>query len=329
MPIFFIFSFLLILGAMHDGNIIAQEMVEIRGQVIPPGDEKIPQDGLPVVLLKFILNEKGELQTIGPVARIQTAVSGKFEFKPMPLAIDAAYRIGSRFLGNLVSSEFFFLKSGQTEASINLVIPGISEKTENLEVSNAALFIDAGLGLLQITEVLSVTNPGKDSIDTSKHPLIFNLPESFTHFELLHHASESEHIHEIVGQQLQFHRLFAPGETTLIYRYSLPVLFGSYELQRQYRHVLKTGRVLTPVRQLQLASPQLAYLQVETLGELQMDSWEMTILNQPHLVIEIDAVPVKQIVYGVIGVGIFLVLILLALAFMRFRLKANHQSNAG
>ena len=317
---FFIFCFLLLLGAIDGGNITAQEMVEVRGQVIPPGDEDIPHDGLPVVLLKYVLDEQGELQIDGPVARIQTAVSGKFKFKPMLLAIKAAYRIGSRYEGSLVSSDFFFLKPGQTEALVRLSIPGISEKTDALEVTNAALFIDPGSGSLQITEVLSVSNFTTDIIDASKHPLIFDLPDSFTRFDLLHHSVASETTYEIIGRQLQFHRQFPPGETTLIFRYTLTVLFGSYELSRQYRHVLKAGRVLTPVRQLQLASPQLAYLQVENLGELQMDSWEMTTLEQPHLVIQIDAVPVRQIVYGVIGIGLFLILILLPLAFVRFRL---------
>ena len=326
---YFIFCLFLLLGVMNYGNIAAEEMVVIRGQVFPPGDEKIPKDGLPVVLLKFILNDQGELSTDGPVARIQTTDSGKFEFEPILLSLEAAYRIGSRFTGNLVSSEFFFLTPGQTEANIHLVIPRVSETTEKLEVTNAALFIDAGLGHLQVTEVLTVTNPTKDNIDTSKHPLIFNLPESFTQFELLHHASESERVHEITGTQLQFHRLFARGETTLIFRYTLPVLLGSYKLQRQYRHLLKSGRVLTPVRQLQLESPQLSYLQEESLGELQMDSWKMNTLNEPLLVIHINAVPVNQMVYGVVGVGLFLVLMILALAFVRFRLKPEHRSNAG
>ena len=143
---------------MNYGNIAAEEMVVIRGQVFPPEDEKISKDGLPVVLLKFILNDQGELSTDGPVARIQTTDSGKFKFDPMLLSHDAAYRIGSRFAGNLVSSEFFFLTPGQTEANIHLVIPRVSETTEKLKVTNAALFIDAGLGHLQVTEVLTVTS---------------------------------------------------------------------------------------------------------------------------------------------------------------------------
>lgn len=297
-----------------------QERVEVRGKIHLPGNAKLPETGLAVVLLKFVLDANGQLQTTGPIARTQTGTSGQFKFDPIALETKAAYQLGSRFEGNLVQSEFFFIKPGQMQTNIDITLPGISEKTEDLEVLNAVLFIEPSIGQVLITEVLTVNNATANIIDAQKNPLIIDLPASYQQFDPLHRSAQPPQDYALLGQQLQYHRQFPRGETTLAFRYRLPVLFGSYELHKHYRFPMKAGRVLTPTGQLNLESPQLKYSKIETVGEGQFHSWEFIPLNQPELFIQISAIPSKQIVYGYIGLGVFIILIALAYAFVRFRL---------
>ena len=297
-----------------------QNFVEVSGQVLAPKESKLPSSGLVVVLLKFVLDANGQLQTSGPVARTQTAPSGQFKFNPMSLEPQAAYQLGSRYEGNFVQSDFFFLAPGQTEATVNLLIPGVSENVEDLAVQNAALVLEAGVGQLVITEVLTVQNPTQDVIDTTKNPLRFDLPKNYENFNLLHQAAESTKDYELLGMRLQFYRLFPPGETTLVFQYRVAVWLGSYELEKHYPYFLKAGRVLVPVGQLKLQSADLNYVQVEQMGENQLDAWEFVSLNEPTLRLHVDSVPMQQAIYAYLGVGLFFILMGLAYAFIKFRL---------
>lgn len=316
----FFYSLCLVL-LVFGGTLFAQETFEVAGRVVPPENASFPETGLTVVLLKFELDAQGKLKTKGPLARIQTQASGAFKFDPVPLQTKAAYQLGSRYQGNLVQSSFFFLKSGQTSINIDIAIPAVSEKVGDLRMINATLFIEANIGQFQVTEVINLSNPTLDIIDTQKNPLIFNLPDSYTNFEPLHQNPEAPKDHELLGSRLQFHRQFPPGDSILIFRYQIPVFFSSYELRRQYRHSFKEGRVLTPVNQLTLASAQLKFTKVEKLGETEMDAWEIISLEKPELVIEVGAIPVQHILYAYSGIAVFAILILLALVFVRLRLK--------
>ncbi len=305
----------------------AQETINVKGTVQVPEGQPIPEDGLAVVLLKFRLDANGSLTTDGPISRSQTNPSGQFQFDNIPLDPRAAYRVGSRFQGDLVSSNFFAFQSGQTEVEVDVIVPRISENMEAIELSNAALFIEAGIGWLQMTEVLRVMNPTQDIIDTRNNPLAFELPEGHENLQVMHDTGGDEQSYEVLGNKIQFHRDFDPGDTTLVFQYTVPVLLSSYTLRKNYPYNMEVGRVLTPVNHLVIESDQLKESGSETLGGAELATWEITNLDHPQLTIRIGAVPVNQLSFGFLGIGVFLVLIVLALVFMQTRLAKAGKTN--
>ena len=60
---------LLLIPALHPLCAFSTESVEISGKILVPEKVLIPEGGLDVVLLKFVVNEQGEITTSGPQAR--------------------------------------------------------------------------------------------------------------------------------------------------------------------------------------------------------------------------------------------------------------------
>ncbi|MBF0276918.1 MAG: hypothetical protein HQM13_03970 [SAR324 cluster bacterium] len=312
---------LFVLLSFFGGSLSGQETAVVSGRVIPPGTASLPETAMTVVLLKFEINSEGKLETKGPVAQVQTQDSGNYKFDPIPLETKVAYQLGSSFEGKIVQSNFFFLKPGQSSINVDLLIPSITDNVEAIQVISATMFIESDIGRLQITEVLRLHNPTNEFIETRKSPLVFNLPESFTNFEALQQNPNAPKNYELLGTRLQYFRQFPPGESTIIFRYGVPAYFGNYTLHRKYLHEFKEGKVMTPVNQLTIKSSQLNPAKSEKLGETALDAWEMASVQQPELEIEVGAIPVQQVLYAYLGIAVFLVLMLLAIFFVRIRLK--------
>ena len=82
--------------------------VSISGQVRVPAGVTIPEAGLSVVLLQYVLTEEGQVTTTGPQAQGQSDESGLFRFENVSRKLQAGYRIGTRVEGELHSSKLFF-----------------------------------------------------------------------------------------------------------------------------------------------------------------------------------------------------------------------------
>ena len=59
---------LLLILTLHPLCVFSTESVEISGKILVPEKVIIPEGGLDVVLLKFVVNEQGEITTTGPQA---------------------------------------------------------------------------------------------------------------------------------------------------------------------------------------------------------------------------------------------------------------------
>lgn len=309
---------IILLGCIHF-NAFAQETLKVTGRVIPPHGYQIPQEELTVVLLKYRLNQQGNLQPLGPLARTQTQTSGQFSFDIVPLDSNAAYQIGSRFQGNLVSSNYFFMKPGEAVIQVNLVIPGISEDVDQLSVPRVAIIVELGVGSIQVTEVLNIDNATQNTIDTSKNPLVFKIPSSFTDFNMMGDSADSGKSFELLGQELHYFHQFPPGTSTIAFRYQFNVPFGQMTLMKEFTKPFQTGRVLIPVG-LTLESDQLKIGPIETLGEAQFQAYQINDLKQASLTLDFSGIPVQHINYIYFGVALVFVLILLAFAYIRWKI---------
>ncbi|MBF0286655.1 MAG: hypothetical protein HQM14_02460 [SAR324 cluster bacterium] len=322
-----IFLVCVFIGIVEIPGLLAQTTFEVTGRLIHSGGKIIEDDDIAVVLLKFTLDKQGQLRTDGPLARTKT-VAGRFKFEGLLSETEAAYQIGSRYQGELISSKFFFLQPDQKTIDINVIVPGVSEKTKDLQLQSVAVFIEPGMEMLQITEVLRIVNPGPDVIDTQNNPMVFELPDAYQAFSQIHESSSSKDVYQLAGQQLQIIRQFAPGPVTLIFKYNIAVPFGSHQLEKQYRYSLQKGQILIPAGQIKIESPHLKKAGLESFGSAQFEVWKMKALDNPQLKIHLSAIPMGQTIYIYLGVGLFVVLIFLAFGFVRMRLSVvNNTKN--
>ncbi|MCH2289689.1 MAG: hypothetical protein MK447_07180, partial [SAR324 cluster bacterium] len=100
---------LLLILSLPPAYAFSSESVEISGKILVPEEVKIPEGGLDVVLLKFVVNEQGEITTTGPQARVKSQPDGSFRIHDVPRDLRAAYRIGTQVEGRLHQSNVVFL----------------------------------------------------------------------------------------------------------------------------------------------------------------------------------------------------------------------------
>ncbi len=158
---------LLIASCLHL-MVYASEPVEISGTIVIPQGVRIPDGGLDVVLLKFVVNDQGEITTTGPQARVKSQKDGSFRIPNIPRELRAAFRIGTRVRGRLHQSNVIFMNEEDSVYQVEVLIPGLSEKVEVLELEKASLILERGLGKIRVTEVWEIKNPTSDMVDSVK-----------------------------------------------------------------------------------------------------------------------------------------------------------------
>ena len=120
---------LIIIGSLLSWTTLAAEesnnSISIEGQVQVPEGISL-SEGLDVVLIKFVLDPSGEVVPAGPVGRTKTDDTGRFRFEDPPRDDRAGYRLGTRFEGNLYSSEVFFMRPEQQLITVDIRLPSTS-----------------------------------------------------------------------------------------------------------------------------------------------------------------------------------------------------------
>ncbi len=104
-----------------------------------------------MVLLKFVVNEQGEITTTGPQARVKSQPDGSFRILDVPRDLRAAYRIGTRVEGRLHQSNVVFLNDQDSSYQVEVQVPVLSKHT--------------------------VTDPDIESISVSGHGYLQTSPE--------------------------------------------------------------------------------------------------------------------------------------------------------
>ncbi|MDP7158023.1 MAG: carboxypeptidase-like regulatory domain-containing protein, partial [SAR324 cluster bacterium] len=294
--------------------------VSISGQVRVPEGVSVPEAGLSVVLLQYVLTEEGQVTTTGPQARGQSDESGLFRFENVPRNERAAYRVGTRVEGKLHSSELFFLRPGQDVFVIDVVIPEMSTDTSQLSVAESSLVLEPVIGGLRVTEVLSIANKAETRVDTHKQPLSFQLPEHAESFRMLNAKSESGF--RLQGTRLEILRIFPREGAQVLFQYSVPARFGSMTLRKPVNHSLERVGVFTPSEVLTVRSEQLTFHGEQTIDKTRFRSWRGKASDEAVLEIAVSGIPVDSQDYGWFGFALLIVLAGAVAVFYRFRLRA-------
>ncbi len=298
-------------GPAASPTVTVEGQVQVDATAIPPG-------GLDVVLLKFVVDDQGNVNTTGPVARIKSDAQGQFRFADVPREMRAAYRLGSRINGELVSSELFFMSPDRVTFEVNIQPPTTSTDTAKLDIEQTSLVFEGGIGLLQMTEVLSISNPTQDRIDTSETPLVVELPDGFRSFRMLE-AKEGED-YQLSGNQLSITRLFPPGGRQILYQYQLPALFGQATVVRPLKHSLELLSAFTALDDLTIQSDQLEYTGEQSMGGTQFRVWKGKAGTATAAELTVSGIAVQAQVYGIVTIVVLVLLSLVLLVFWKTRL---------
>ena len=294
--------------------------VSISGQVRVPAGVTIPEAGLSVVLLQYVLTEEGQVTTTGPQAQGQSDESGLFRFENVSRKLQAGYRIGTRVEGELHSSKLFFLRPEQDTFVVDVIIPEMSTDTSQLSVVENSLVLEPVIGGLRVTEVLSIANKAETRVDTHKQPLSFQLPEQAESFRMLDDESESGF--RLQGTRLGITRIFPRERTQVLFQYSVPARFGSMTLRKPVNHSLERVSVFTPSEVLTVRSEQLTFHGEQTIDKTRFQSWRGKTSDEAVLEIAVSGIPVDSQDYGWFGFALLIVLAGAVAVFYRFRLRA-------
>ncbi len=296
----------------------ASPTVNVEGQVQADASA-IPPEGLDVVLLKFVVDAQGNVNTTGPVARIKSDAQGNFRFEQVPREMRAAYRLGSRVNGELISSELFFMSPDRVTFQVNIEPPTTSTDTEKLDIEQTSLVFEGGIGLLQMTEVLSISNATKDRIDTSEKPLTVELPDGFENFRMLEAQEGTDY--RLSGNELSITRLFPPGGMQVLYQYQLPAFFGQATVVRPVKHSLELLSAFTSLDELTIQSDQLEYTGEQSMGGTQFRVWKGKAGTSTAAELTVRGIAVQPQVYVVVTLVVLAALVLVVLVFWKTRLS--------
>ena len=312
-------------------NLPLKSKIRLKGQVQLPSNVVMPEGKLDVVLLKFVLNSEGHVTPTAPLARVKTDAEGDFEFLNIIPDLRAGYQIGTRVEAKLYSSKVFFMKAGETLIQKNIIIPGISNAVDKLEIYRISLVIESGLGAVTVTEVLALSNSSADRIDTVNKPLKQKLPEGIENFRMMETNSGDIIQHYLEDNVLIIENVFPTGSSQIIYQYLLPGWFGSLEMNREFNLSLEKVDVLTPEGYLHIKSKQLTFSETQSFHNITYLTWKAKGSDSNLLTFTISNVPVTSMQYSVVSGVVLLLLFTTVALFFQFRLnnkKRSEESNS-
>ena len=120
---------------------------------------------------------------------------------------------------------------------------------------------------------------------------------------------------------LEIMRIFPPGNSQLIFQYSISSFLGQTALTKSFGNSLEKVRIFTPVELLEVSSAQLKYIGDQKLHQTVFTSWQGKELDTGTLELTISGVPVNFLDYSYIMVVLLILLGFSVFIFYRLRLK--------
>ena len=199
------------------------------------------------------------------------------------------------------------MRPEQQLITVDIRLPSTSFDTSVLVFSESSLFFESNIDQLIVTEVISIQNPTEDNILSTQSPLLMELPNAHENFRVLEDGPET---YQQKGTQLRWTRGFPPGDTQLLFQYTIPVFLGSHLLQKRYAHPLDRVSVFTPVKRLDVNSSQLTFQGNQTFGDVDFLAWRAQASDASLLEIRISNIPVDSRNYAFVSLAVFLTLLL-------------------
>ena len=324
---FYLFFMLVFFNSSNSkSNILAStnsrfDNITISGQIKEPSGGLKNLEGLDVVLLKYVLNKKGEVTLLGPQQRVKTKINGNFRFFNVASDFQAGFQLGTRLEGNLYSSKIFFLKKDEASFEKNIIIPRISFSVEKLKLSKISIVFESRLGKVLITEILVFSNSSQERINTKKYPIEYKLPEGMKNFRMLTRNSKDFIIHHIVENILKIEHIFQTGDNQIVYQYNLPARFGSLEINREFDHSLDIVGIFTPVDNLEIRSDMISFSGKQKNNQTTFLSWKSKISDSNKLKLKISNIPQTYSQYFIVSITLLLLFFCTILLFFKKRLQ--------
>ena len=291
----------------------------VSGRIIAT-DGAGPVGGVPVVLLRFTLDESGKPQG-GPISRQATAADGSYEFTGVTIERGAAYQLGTRVGGRLASSAVFTFPEGGGAVRQDLTVSGEArEVVEGLHFSQVLLGLEPGRGEVMVTEVLHIENPSQRVVAVERPPLEIPIPEAAGNLEMLR-FTHPRAAHERVGGRLMITGNLVPGTTTIAYRYLLPAWLGKAVFEKRYPLPVAELLVLSPSHNLKISGAGLATVEDQTIEEIVYRAWGRSgIPAETAFRVTATGLPIRQEILLLPPLGFFVVMAGIVGWFFRKRL---------
>lgn len=284
--------------------------------------------GVRVMLVRFTLDEEGNPRG-SPIEIQPTSPEGRYTFTGVPIDRNAVYQLGARVQGMMVSSDPFTFPEGHREVMLNLKVPEVSSGAESLRVEEALLAIEPRRGAVWVTEVLHLMNPTPNVMRGTGEPLELTVPPGAEQFEMLRQDIE-EADHEYLGTKLLVYGNFMPGNSTVAFRYRLPVWLGAFTLAKRYPHPVQTLSVLTPLHSVQVSGENLERVAAQTIDGQRYDTRRMGRIAADEAVsLAVSGVPVRQELFLLPTTGFFVLMAGVVFWFVRRRLPAEGEATPG
>ena len=278
--------------------------------------------GARVVLVQFKLDGKG-VPKGQPIRDATVDAQGKFRIDDVPVEPQTVYQVGASVGEQVVGSQTFTFPEGKSNMVITLHYPRLVTDGSAVRIEEGLIAVEPRRAGVWVTEVLHLLNPGQDVIEGVQRPMELNLPSGAENLEIVREL-QSRNGHERLGNKLLFYGNLEPGNSTVAYRYHLPVWLGTVELNRSYPHAVKTLSVLTPEGTLRLLGQRFEARPMQTIDGKRFSAWAATdIAAGQSVAVRMSGVPIRQEVYLVPTGGFAVLMVGVVTWFLRRRLRAG------
>ena len=281
--------------------------------------------GARVVLVQFKLDGKG-VPKGQPIREATVDAQGSFRIDDVPIEPQTVYQVGASVGEQVVGSQPFTFPEGKRNMELALHYPRLVSDASGVRIEEGLIAVEPRRAGVWVTEVLHLVNPGQDIIEGVQRPMELNLPSGAEKLEIVREL-QSRNGHERLGNKLLFYGNLEPGNSTVAYRYHLPVWLGTVELNKTYPHAVKMLSVLTPEGTLRLLGQRFEARPMQTIDGKRFSAWAATdIAAGQSIAVRMSGVSMRQEVYLVPTGGFAVLMVGVVIWFLRRRLGAGGAS---